>query len=553
MHDDKITSQNLSTSSRNISTWNNSLKTWVKSRRSTGSARNHKSYSVVWTKQRSLNFARILHNSNVLIAIPLRKSGSFIAVAGEIWNTSGVLQEPRRLIATILQSLALSLIWIPVEDQSTAHLNDRSCSSERRRCLRKQDSQSTAAIQRFSPDGMHKKDTEGHWRSTILAKKKSCFTIASILKYMTIQLHELTGYRTPNIGLHVWMLMGPRNLFDSDQKLSMHQNNAWKCKMITWRKRNKLWYRYVHNMNNVNEKISNSKEEKTSITMSMTKLDGGTTESHGETRRQHLHLQLRSGHFHNGERAWQPTSSQKWWWFRLLGKNSRESTRGLDRSPTHNTHLCSTVCSQARNASHALGSSHTDCSVIFVRLKRICHLVCTSLIPVGWLTCRSPRAHQLPHSLFLVPRHKNTQHNNFERHSSRRQCHLVESSSVTMKGRTSCKGRIENYICTLLDEDGRACGQRWPTARALAAHQRHTQGERMENQREWQVWWSQISVSGADRLMPVLRQHPNNRAAAERHNRCVVDAGRFHHPVIDIPPDTICLRCDLISNDTAEL
>ena len=42
-------------------------------------------------------------------------------------------------------------------------------------------------------------------------------------------------------------------------------------------------------------------------------------------------------------------------------------------------------------------------------------------------------------------------------------------------------------------------------------------------------------------------------AAAERHNRCVVDAGRFHYPVIDIPPDTICPRCDLIFNDTAEL
>ena len=42
-------------------------------------------------------------------------------------------------------------------------------------------------------------------------------------------------------------------------------------------------------------------------------------------------------------------------------------------------------------------------------------------------------------------------------------------------------------------------------------------------------------------------------AAAEKHNRCVVDAGRFHYPVIDIPPDTICPRCDLIFNDTAEL
>ena len=34
-------------------------------------------------------------------------------------------------------------------------------------------------------------------------------------------------------------------------------------------------------------------------------------------------------------------------------------------------------------------------------------------------------------------------------------------------------------------------------------------GERMENQREWQAWWSQISDSGAVRHMPVLRQHPN--------------------------------------------
>ena len=43
------------------------------------------------------------------------------------------------------------------------------------------------------------------------------------------------------------------------------------------------------------------------------------------------------------------------------------------------------------------------------------------------------------------------------------------------EGDDDLEGEIENYICTLLDEDGRECGQRWPTARALAAHQRHTQ------------------------------------------------------------------------------
>ena len=79
----------------------------------------------------------------------------------------------------------------------------------------------------------------------------------------------------------------------------------------------------------------------------------------------------------------------------------------MDRTPTHNTHLCSTVCSQAQNAHHALGPSQTDCSVIFVRLKSICHLVRICLP----LTCRLP--HHLPQSLFLLLRHKNTQHNRF--------------------------------------------------------------------------------------------------------------------------------------------
>ena len=39
------------------------------------------------------------------------------------------------------------------------------------------------------------------------------------------------------------------------------------------------------------------------MTMSIAKLDGGTAESHGETRRQHPHLQLRSGRLHNGTRV----------------------------------------------------------------------------------------------------------------------------------------------------------------------------------------------------------------------------------------------------------
>ena len=83
------------------------------------------------------------------------------------------------------------------------------------------------------------------------------------------------------------------------------------------------------------------------------------------------------------------------------------------RQDTHSQHTYVQYSSQARNASHALGSSHTGCSVIFVRLKRICHLVCTCLTRCCFLTCRLPRARPLPHSLFLLPRHKNTQHDRF--------------------------------------------------------------------------------------------------------------------------------------------
>ena len=118
-------------------------------------------------------------------------------VFAESYNT------PRKRITTVLESLALSSRRIPVEDQNTANLNDRSCSSRRRRCLRKQDKVNMAAIRRYFQGGKNKKDTEGHWRSTISARKKLCFTMASLLNDMILQLHELNGYRTPNIGFFV--------------------------------------------------------------------------------------------------------------------------------------------------------------------------------------------------------------------------------------------------------------------------------------------------------------------------------------------------------------
>ena len=44
----------------------------------------------------------------------------------------------------------------------------------------------------------------------------------------------------------------------------------------------------------------------------------------------------------------------------------------LDRTSTHNVHLCSTVCSQARNAHHALGSRASTAQVITDCISTLC-------------------------------------------------------------------------------------------------------------------------------------------------------------------------------------
>ena len=62
--------------------------------------------------------------------------------------------------------------------------------------------------------------------------------------------------------------------------------------------------------------------------------------------------------------------------------------------------------------------SMRDLHFIFVRLKMSLVIWCVAcLIPDCCLTCFSPRAHHLPHSLFL-PRHKNTQHNRYNQSNS---------------------------------------------------------------------------------------------------------------------------------------
>ena len=148
----------------------------------------------------------------------------------------------------------------------------------------------------------------------------------------------------------------------------------------------------------------------------------------------------------------------------IRSTRSSRKTRGavdVDRTPTHNTHLCRTVCSQARNAHHALGSSHTDCSVIFVRLKRLCHLVRTRLTLCCFRTCFVPRAHLLPHSLFLLPRHQNTDcHRDNTIHSKNTQCIINLSKHARSKS-------IKNHTCVRTSRVTETCATPSPQLKAV--------------------------------------------------------------------------------------
>ena len=140
IHNDKRASQSWSRCSKIINIRNNFLKTWVKSKGSADSTRHHKNDSTTWIKQifelyeKSDSTKHQCRDCNVLSEII-----SFVTVTGEIWITRRVLQYSRTSITTLLQSQTLSLRRISVEDQSTTHLKDRSCSTRRIWYLRKQD------------------------------------------------------------------------------------------------------------------------------------------------------------------------------------------------------------------------------------------------------------------------------------------------------------------------------------------------------------------------------------------------------------------------------
>ena len=134
--------------------------------------------------------------------------------------------------------------------------------------------------------------------------------------------------------------------------------------------------------------------------------------------------------------------------------------------------------SQARNAHHALGSSHHGLQ---------CHLCapenssviwcCTCLILVGCLTCLSPRALHLPHSLFLAPRHKNTQHNRHNMINSENTQYIMHIPNLPQW--TSCAIKNHSGLKTCRVAETRA--RQLPHLRATQGHSGSTSNPALQD------------------------------------------------------------------------
>ena len=92
------------------------------------------------------------------------------------------------------------------------------------------------------------------------------------------------------------------------------------------------------------------------------------------------------------------------------GKGARVGGGKRCRQYTHKHCTYSAVQSLHKRVTHRTRLAQ-ELHNIFVRLKRVCHLVRICLTLCCSFTCRAPRAHILPHSLFFLPRHQNTHYN----------------------------------------------------------------------------------------------------------------------------------------------
>ena len=95
---------------------------------------------------------------------------------------------------------------------------------------------------------------------------------------------------------------------------------------------------------------------------------------------------------------------------------------GVCRQDTHSQHTTVqySLFTSAERTINALGSRASKAQELHCRvcaLEKSLVVLCVACLIFGCLTCLSPRALHLPHSLFLL-RHKNTQHNWYNKNNS---------------------------------------------------------------------------------------------------------------------------------------
>ena len=121
------------------------------------------------------------------------------------------------------------------------------------------------------------------------------------------------------------------------------------------------------------------------------------------------------------------------------------------------THICA-VQSVHKRETHRTRLAQ-ELHNILVRLKRICHLVRTCLTLCCSLTFRLPRAHNLPHSLFLLPRHQNTQHNRDNAIISKNTQDIMNFSRISQLTSSATKNHSGVKTCRVVEPRARQLPQ----------------------------------------------------------------------------------------------
>ena len=303
MHGDKITSQSWLRCSRNISIINTCLRTWVISRRSTGSARNHKNYSSTWTTQRSLNFARIPQNINVPIAMIFRYRVRLLQ-----------LREKFEVLADSYNT---------PEDQLRLYFNPWLCHREEFQSRTKtRHIWKTDHVLQGEADAEESKTRKHGSHPTILSRWNEQEAYRKSLAEHNVGEKEIMLFDRNALERHDYTATRAERLQNA-KHLVLHLNADGHQKPLRQRAefvdavKQCLKMQDAH-LAETQQSLRPIRPQHQQRQRQDQQFEGGENfdyyvdrktewrcyrESHGETRWQHLHLQLRSGQLHNGKRV----------------------------------------------------------------------------------------------------------------------------------------------------------------------------------------------------------------------------------------------------------